>query len=283
MRAQLQPGPVRVERISIVAGEAERFTATLPAGVPVNEAIAKAFQAKGYRGGVMEMRGGAFAPLRFVIPALSSDPRYAAYYSETHGGPGPARFVQMNATVGEKDGKPFSHLHGSWTGPEGRPQAGHVLPLETMLAEPVLATGWAIEGAGFVVRPDAETNFSLFMPERWGRAPAEASGALVKIQPNEDACLALEEACTRLGWRSARVRGGVGSLVGARFADGRLLEAVATEVLVQEGGVAPDFSGCPKASLSVLAVDERGLIAEGALAHGDNPVLMTFELLLVPG
>jgi predicted DNA-binding protein with PD1-like motif len=283
MRRQQQPGPASAERLTIQAGKLARFSVTLEAGVTLNDAIARAMQAKDYRSGVLVLHGGLFRTLRYVIPALSTEPRYAAYYSQTHEAVAPARGGQVNITFGEREGAPFSHIHASWTGANGRRGAGHILPLETVLAEPVEAEAWAVEGAGFMVRPDAETNFSLFTPEAWAASDGPATGALVKIQPNQDACAALEAACARLGWPAARVCGGVGSLVGARFADGRCMGMAPTEVLVQDGGVAPGRAGgSPQAALTLLAVDHDGRVEEGPILPGDNPVLMTFELLLTP-
>ncbi|MFC7556139.1 hypothetical protein ACFQU7_33750 [Pseudoroseomonas wenyumeiae] len=189
----------------------------------------------------------------------------------------------MNITFGEREDGPFAHIHASWTGADGKRAAGHILPLETVLAEPVEAEAWAVEGAGFTVRPDAETNFSLFTPEAWAAPTGPATGALVKIQPNEDACAALEAVCARLGWPAARVCGGVGSLVGARFADGRCMGMAPAEVLVRDGQVRPaQGQEPPRAALTLLAVDHEGRVEEGAILPGENPVLMTFELLLAP-
>jgi predicted DNA-binding protein with PD1-like motif len=281
MRQQQQPGPAAAERLTITPGKLRQFSVTLEAGIPVNQAIGRAMLAQGCRSGVLELQGCVFHPLRFVMPAPSPDAQHAAYYSEVHEAAGPARCEQLRVTYGEKDGDPFTHLHGSWMGEDGHRQAGHILPLEAMLAEPTPALAWAIEEAGFTIRRDAETNFSLFKPAVWQDASGTPTGALVKIQPNEDACTALEEACRRLGWTSARIRGGVGSLVGVRFADGTSMERIPTEVLVRQGCVQADpATGAPVARLDLLAVDDAGFIGSGIILRGDNPVLMTFELLL---
>jgi hypothetical protein len=283
MRRQEQPGPAAAERLTIRAGKLTRFSVALEAGVTLNEAIARAMRAKGCRSGVLVLRGGLFRTLRYVIPALSTEPRYAAYYSATHEAAAPVRAGQVNITFGEREEGALAHVHASWTGADGSRGAGHVLPLESTLAEPVEAEAWAVEGAGFTVRPDAETNFSLFTPEAWAEPAGPATGALVKIQPNEDACAALEAACARLGWPAAQVRGGVGSLVGARFSDGRTMGRAPTEVLVQGGKVLPgEPNGPPNATLTLLAIDHEGRIEEGLIVPGNNPVLMTFELLLTP-
>jgi hypothetical protein len=56
-----------------------------------------------------------------------------------------------------------------------------------------------------------------------------------------------------------------------------------TEVLVQDGRVSPGEAGGPlRAALVLLAVDHEGRVEEGSIMPGNNPVLMTFELLLAP-
>ena len=79
---------------------------------------------------------------------------------------------------------------------------------------------------------------------------------------------------------SARLHGGVGSIIGARFSDGRDVEPFATELAVRAGTIAPGAGGTLEAELDVALVDYLGGIAEGRLMRGDNPVLMTMELVL---
>ena len=54
----------------------------------------------------------------------------------------------------------------------------------------------------------------------------------------------------------------------------------ATELAIRSGSVAPDADGTLDAELDVALVDYLGGIAEGRLMRGDNPVLMTMELVL---
>ena len=78
----------------------------------------------------------------------------------------------------------------------------------------------------------------------------------------------------------ARLHGGVGSIIGARFADGRIVEPFATELAVRSGVIASGAGGALEAELDVALVDYTGGLAEGRLMRGDNPVLMTMELVL---
>ena len=77
-----------------------------------------------------------------------------------------------------------------------------------------------------------------------------------------------------------RLHGGVGSTIGAVFTDGHSVVPFATELAVTAGEIAPDANRRLRASLDVALVDYLGGIAEGRLVRGDNPVLMTMELVL---
>jgi len=104
----------------------------------------------------------------------------------------------------------------------------------------------------------------------------------LRIAPNEDVCGALEAVCRQHGIHHATVRGGVGSTVGALFDDGRRVEPFVTEVLIRAGRVRPDSRGAPVAEIDISLVDYTGGLADGRLARGGNPVLVTFELVLEP-
>jgi hypothetical protein len=78
----------------------------------------------------------------------------------------------------------------------------------------------------------------------------------------------------------AKIRGGVGSTIGARFTHGGVTEPFATELAVTSGVIAPGRSGALEAALDVALIDYTGGIGEGRLIRGDNPVLMTLELVL---
>jgi hypothetical protein len=54
----------------------------------------------------------------------------------------------------------------------------------------------------------------------------------------------------------------------------------ATELAIRSGIMAQGASGALQAELDVALVDYLGGLAEGRLLRGDNPVLMTMELVL---
>ncbi len=166
----------------------------------------------------------------------------------------------------------------------GRVNGGHILPEEAVVAEPFAVEAFGIDGAAFVSEPDPETNFKLFGPVPIKRATtgAETSSRAfaLRLRPNQDFAGALEAFCRDHGIAQARIHGGVGSTIGARFADGQIVEPFATELAISTGEVAPGEGGALEAVLDIALVDYTGGLAEGRLTRGDNPVLMTMELVL---
>jgi predicted DNA-binding protein with PD1-like motif len=273
LRRLQQPGPARPERWLAAPGALRELAFALEPGLTINAAIAAPLQAAGIRGATVELSGGAFGPFTYVMPALSSDPRYAAFYSASHTPPGRTAFERGVATFGERDGAPFIHCHGIWQEEGGR-RGGHVMPLDTIVAEPIRAHAYGTAGATFAVLPDSETNFSLFTPVA-ERQPGQGRRVLLlKVQPNEPLDGAILAACRAHGFGSARIHG-IGSIIGARFADGRYAPSIATELFLNESGVGGDA-----VELDITLVDVDGAIHTGRLAP-DNPVCITCELCLV--
>jgi predicted DNA-binding protein with PD1-like motif len=282
MRRILQPGPPALERIQCVGARGRAFSFTVEAGQPLLEAARRGFAAEGFAGGTLNIKGGALGPFAYVMPALSKTGENAAFYSETFRPAGITRLKLATMTLGRRDGAPFFHCHGLWTEADGRINGGHMLPEETVVAEPFVVEAFGIEGAMFVAEPDPETNFRLFGP---GPSEATATQATsrafaLRLRPNQDFATGLEAFCREHGIARARLHGGVGSTIGARFSDGRYVEPFATELAVTFGVVAPNSSGELEAELDVALVDYTGGLAEGRLIRGDNPVLMTMELVL---
>jgi predicted DNA-binding protein with PD1-like motif len=282
MRSIAQPGPAARQRIQWVEARGRAFSFTLQAGIPLLEAARRGFAAEGFSGGVLSASGGALGPFAYVMPALSKTGANAAFYSETFRPDGITRLKFATMTLGERDGAPFFHCHGFWTEPDGRFNGGHMLPEETMVAEAFEVQAFGLAGAMFVAEPDAETNFKLFGP-----VPREATNAettsrafALRLRPNQDFACALETFCRQHGILRARLHGGVGSTIGACFADGRTVVPFATELAVHAGTIAPDADGQLEAELDIALIDYLGGIAEGTLVRGDNPVLMTMELVL---
>ena len=140
------------------------------------------------------------------------------------------------------------------------------------------AQAWGLHDATMATRYDPETNFTLFYPTRLSDQPLSASGkrlVLARIRPDQDLTIAVEQACAENGMRDAVVRGSVGSIIGADFEDGRVLEDRATEILVRSGEVRDGIG-----RLDIGLINPQGQVCEGVLKRGSNPVLICFELVL---
>jgi len=109
---------------------------------------------------------------------------------------------------------------------------------------------------------------------------ADSRAFALRLRPNQDFAVALETFCRQHGILRARIHGGVGSTIGAHFTDGRTVVPFATELAIKAGTIAPGADGTLQAELDIALVDYLGGIAEGRLMRGDNPVLMTMELVL---
>jgi len=281
MRSIVQPGSPIPERIQWIEARGRTFSATLAAGLPLLEAARRAFAAEGFAGGVLNFRGGALGPFAYVMPALSSTGDNAAFYSDTFRPEGVTRLKIGAMTLGRRDGAPFFHCHALWTEAGGRSNGGHILPEETIIAEPFAVDAFGLDGAVFTAEPDPETRFKLFGPVPSASGVTTRSRAFaLRLRPNQDFAGALEAFCRAHGIFRARLHGGVGSTIGARFTDGRSVIPFATELAVSSGFVASGAGGTLEAALDVALVDYLGGLAEGRLARGDNPVLMTMELVL---
>jgi hypothetical protein len=143
---------------------------------------------------------------------------------------------------------------------------------------PVEVTGFGFANATFRAQPDAETHFTLFEPVGLGSPDGRA--LLVRIRPNVDVCGAIEDVCRVHGIESAHVLG-IGSLNEVHFSDGTRMKSHATELLIRRGRVAKFADGL-RAILDIAVVGIDGDIAEGEILRGENPVCVTFELVIVP-
>jgi predicted DNA-binding protein with PD1-like motif len=282
MRRIVEPGPPATERIQWVEARGRAFSFTLEAGLPLLDATRRGFAAEGFAGGTLNIKGGALGPFAYVMPALSKTGENAAFYSDTFRPLGTTRLKIGAMTLGERDGAPFFHCHALWIEADGRAGGGHILPEETVVAEPFGVEAFGIDGAVFTAEPDPETNFKLFGPVPSATSGAETTSRAfaLRLRPNQDFAGALEAFCRERGITSAKLHGGVGSIIGARFADGRIVEPFATEMAVRSGAIILGAGGRLQAELDVALVDYLCGLAEGRLERGDNPVLMTMELVL---
>jgi predicted DNA-binding protein with PD1-like motif len=280
MRSIEHPGPVHPERVQCVAASVRPVDVELPPGVTLLQGLADAVRAQETTSAVFSLRDLTLAPMVFVMPALSDSPEHVAYFSQRHESQGAARIESGSITYGLRDGQPSLHCHATWIEADGRRRSGHVLAAESRVERPARIDAWMLDGAAFEVQPDAETNFSLLQVTRAAARPGGLEALVVRVRPNEDLCLALETLCADRNIRRGEIRGGVGSLIGTVFDDGRTVEPFVTEVFIRHGVIEPGADGALRAEVDVGLVAHTGEIAEGRLARGQNPVLITFELVI---
>ena len=268
------PGPREPDRRQAVAATLVPLAGTLAAGRPVMAEVARLFSDAGCDGGFLHLDGLVCAPFAYVLPAYAPDATHAAYYSATHTPPGRVTVGASTASVGWRDGAAFLHCHGQWTGGFGTAM-GHLLPFNSIIAEDTLVRGLGAVDAWFEATPDLETNFTLFAPERDENGDGSGeNGLLARLRPDEDVCDALVRLCADARIPRARVHG-LGSIANPRFADGRTVACIATEVRIDAATVADGA-----ATVDVSLVDVDGAIHAGRLAPGANPVGVTFELVI---
>ena len=267
MRILVQPGPVHPRRIDSFAANPRHLTFPVQPGATLLEGITAPLA--GFQAATLTFRGADVSPFRYVIPARAADPSHVAYFSGPRAPSGLTRIERANATFGFRDGAPYLHCHAVWIEPDGQRRGGHILIEETVLASEAMVEAWGFETLRIDTAFDAETNFTLFQPS--GTTTPGASGILARVRPNEDIVTAIETIAVTHGMPDADIVGSLGSLVGTRFTDDD-----ATEVLVI-GGTVRDG----RATIDVASVDMSGAVHEGRLTRGENPVCITFDLVLI--
>jgi len=284
-RAVRQPGPALEPRAIVVPVSTVSVDAMLPAGALLLEALSGLLVRHGAESACLTLSGGALGPMAYVIPALSPDGSQAAFYSDTRRPHEPVQLESAAVTVGLRDGAVFFHCHALWTSADGVRGCGHLLPEETRIAQPLQARGVALFGARFEVAPDAETGFRLFRPVATSAGLSfDASGTqavAVRLAPNQDLVESLEAVGRGAGFQRAVVCGGVASIIGARFSDTAPIDGFATELLVRHGALRCHDAAGPASVLDIAIIDLHGTIGCGRLVPGENPVLMTFEGVLL--
>ena len=277
MRTLVQPGPISTERIESFRGQCERLEIALVPGLTLAQAITRPLVQAGLHAAVLRIEGLLLDPLRCVMPGPADGPAHVAYFSAPRVGDGICCIEQANVTFGNTDATPRLHCHASWVESDGARRGGHILLDESIVARPCGAVAWGFRDLGIVAEPDPETNFPLMRPVRIQPVAEQsrATAVLARIRPNEDFCTAVETLAQRHELHDAKICGSLGSLVGARFTDGRAVPDHATEVFVRNGTLRNGV-----AEIDMTVVDMRGDVHVGHLVRGENAVCITFDLVL---
>ncbi|WP_454916507.1 PCC domain-containing protein [Xanthobacter sediminis] len=272
-----QPGPAAEARVESAVGRMTTLDFTLQPGLTLNAAVAGPLVAAGFNAAQVEFSGGAFGPFTYVMPAAAPDDAHAAWYSAPFTPAGESWIEAGCLTFGRKESAPFVHCHAFWREPDGTRRGGHVMPHETVVSAPVEARAYGSADVAVTADFDPETRFTLFTPHALRAPEAGPRIAFARVCPNTDIASAVAELCRRHQFTAGRLVGSIGSLIGARFANGSEVEDHATELFVRAGRVAPGADGTFAAEIDIAIVGLSGVLAEGRLA-GDNPVCITFEL-----
>ncbi len=251
----------------------------LVAGVPILSALEEALKSKGLAGAYLHVTNAGTSQLEYVIPAPPLDNTHVAWYSNTYQLTQPGRIVSAGFICGTHKGKFFTHCHGLWSDASGNTTMGHLLPESSILLHTAKATGFGFTDAGFERSSDQQTGFDLFLPKQLVALPASDQAILMRVSPNQEIKQVLGEVFKKVGWVHASIHG-VGSLISPQFSDDRSMASFATEVLITEGTI--NLVGKdPMVSMEVSAVGLDGAYMHGQLSADGNPVLITFEIILV--
>ena len=272
MRTLVQPGPVHPVQIDSFGGDLVPLRFVLRAGLSLTDALTGPLVEAGLQSATLVVKGGALNPFRYVMPGPADSPAHVAYFTAPREPIGTTRIEQANAIFGWNDGKPFLHCHATWVEPDGQRRGGHILPSDSTVCEETEVEAWGFRDIRVATAPDAETNFTLFQPSGISQ-PGDA--VFARVKPNEDITGAIRSIAARHGMNNAVIRGSLGSLVGARFTDVTGVDDCATEVLVRSGSLRNGV-----VALELSAVDMAGTVHDGQMAPGDNPVCITFDLVL---
>ncbi len=273
-----QPGPVGAAYSSVPTG-ATNLEFDLPAGESLHLSLAHEIKARGLTGGYFRIKDAAMAQIHYVIPALANDDKHVAWYSEIHKPAMPGRIIDAGIICGFYKGAPYYHCHGRISDASGKSAMGHLLPEACIPAHSTRVIGHGFTDARFTRNFDPQTGFELFTPDAGTIDPGEAQAQLIRITPNTEIETALIECCHNAGWTRASAHG-IGSLIGAHFADGRVFDSFATEFLLTKGTI--DLTGkAPDVALDIVLVGLDGGFESGRLKRQENPVLITAEIVLI--
>lgn len=285
VRPLTHAGPRHPERIVSVPTRTTVVRAELPPGTLLTASLHDVLATTGCTSANVEIFGGSFGRLRYVVPAICTDGSKPVTFSDVREASQPSHLLVGSATLGLREGQPFTHCHATWVDTDGMLRGGHLLPDVEVGDVPIEVTVRALREAEQKSSTDPETEMHVFTPapaaDRRPSSPTSTRGVVSRVRPAVDLHAAVKEVCRRHGFAFAVVRGGLGSVVGARLQHGGgfvEVEGPATELTSLIGRARTDSRGDHQVTLSCTLVDRHGVIHSGMLAEGENPVAVTFEL-----
>lgn len=292
MLTLVHPGPETKPRLIAFESRVSTAIVQLRPGQPLLGQLFDALHRVGAHNGIAELVGGTFSPVSYCVPADGTSERKVSY-SATRTTPR-ANLILGAATLGSRGGNPFMHSHCVWISPDGTLQAGHLWPETRIGQSPPAVVLHALQGVDLVSADDPETAMPVFTPQP-GEDPTMPGNQrdhvgpnrslIARVCPNEDITAAVKTLCASAGMRTASIRGGIGSLIGATFAGSGAsgpvrVEGPGTEVATLVGLLTTNPAGEPEVTITCTLVDKYGQVHAGTLVAGENPVAVTFELLI---
>jgi hypothetical protein len=273
----IHPGPAAIARRNVVPTKTSAFAIDIPVEENVQDVILAAFEEAGFASGFVTLDGLQCAPLRFVMPAVSTTPERLAWYSDTLAPTGVSAILRGHMSVGRLGADGFTHCHGVWRLSDGTQAMGHLLAHECRADVDHRVEAVGFHNALYDRRPDEETRFDLFAAVPNGE-PLEVLDAIaVTLRPNENVMAAARRICEDNGIVSAEVRG-IGSLNGAAFLDGGRMHASISEFMIRSGRI--NASGDDTLDLAVVDVDGNQFAGPAKLDQAN--VSITAELVILP-
>ena len=313
--AVVHAGPRQGRRIVSVPTRSSEHLVELSEGADLFAALEQCLTDFAVPGIMAEFVSGQFGRIDYVHPAYGPDAEHPMSFTEAFSVDDPTQLRHASATIGFREGTPFCHIHGSWTGADGETKGGHLLPGTSAGPAGLRIRLFALSDARLISEVDPETGFSAFAPapaQTIPSAPAERAGFPFDVEPPQfttgavpsppalDAVVSrvrpgeiLDEAvlavCRNAGFDSAEVVASLGSTTGAVFVNGSApwpaveftyLSGTVTGATAEGASSAGPQNPRPHISLSGEVVDVAGEVRRGTLEPGANPVAVTFELFV---
>lgn len=279
----IHAGPRQSPRIVSVPTRHSEHLIDLAAGDDLFDSVTGLLESLDVSGLMVEFADGEFGRIDYVYPAYGPDAEHPMSFTSEFHHDGPAELRHASATVGKKDGVPFTHIHASWLTGEGLVKGGHLLPGTLVGPKGMRLRVFALADAQQFSEADPETGFFAFAPTATDSPSSESvpsSAVISRVRPGELIDDAIVAICRAAGFDTAEVRASLGSTTGTVFTDSSA-PWPAVEFTHLTGSVSGALGDNPQVSLEGEVVDVAGEVHTGQLALGANPVAVTFELLVL--
>lgn len=140
----------------------------LSEGTDLLTGLTEALICRGITDAGLQLLAGDFSEMQYLTGQPDESGQRLATYGAPTTLPGPVRLVGGNCILGRNAvGKPLLHCHAVVVDREGRVHGGHLPPnVCTLGPTGVTALVTVINGVGFQVAYDAETNYDIFQPTK---------------------------------------------------------------------------------------------------------------------